>query len=205
MSPVSADRGLKRIKSYFIKQMIRIRPAEKKLTNGHYDFHGYISGGWILEAREFSDSMISGLAGETISGIEFYCEHAQTGVQTSEYYDDNGLLVGRKYFDKGDIDKSSMMKHIQGLNTNLKQGRPIKHQEIMLSPEEFIDKIETRGEWYVHSTTSVEYKPTIVDALQQLAYEYGLITEESSDDEVVEVMKNVIREYWRAQKMVRKN
>ena len=184
-------------KSMLMDRKTRAEHDQGSIVKGLFEHIGFISGGWVVGAFELKDYKVPPFSNPTITGFEIVSKHLHTGVLTSEYYDLDGNLVGRKYFDLGDVKKIEMMKHLQGLDSNLKQGRPLIEESLSLTSEEIVEKIKTRKTWYVHSDKGAEYEPTHSDAYEQIACELGLITNESTEGESVEATKRIMRIYMR--------
>lgn len=204
MKQASAGRILNGLRSWMRSMSSMAKETAGDKSEGtlqkSFEFHGFVSGGWAVELRLFSNRKLFYFSDEKFNGFEIISEHAPTRIRTIEYYDNDEKLIGRSYFDRGDVKKEEVIKHFSGLDTNLMRGRPPKDVPLDIDLDELLQRVQTREDWYVHSVKGGDYYPSEEDALTQLALEYGVIHEDSSDQDVNIAVKYLYRLLWRAKK-----
>ena len=138
-------------------------------------------------------------------GNEVYTEHIESGVRISVFYDFEGNLIGRAYFDRGDLSIKEVQQHLKKWEAVIKPGRPREGSPLPLADDEIFEFIESRNDWYVHGDEGKEYQVTPRDAAEQLAANQGLVHDYSSDDEIEDIVNTILRAYERVRKRPKEN
>ena len=132
-------------------------------------------------------------------GSEIYAEDMQAGIRLSVYYDFSGIMIGRAYFDKGDIPAKQVAKHLAQWESLVSRGRPRTESPLRLSDSDVYEKLDTRKEWYAESVEAdPKYQPTLKDAADWLVGIYLPVSR--SEEEFVQVVAQVLKAFEREKK-----
>jgi len=175
---------------------------ERKLEAELIEAYSEEGPNWKRGNRLISDmhaSQTDSPIGEAWIGFERYAEDITSGVRLGVFFDFEGNLIGRQYFDLGDVPTEDVRKHLGGWDSLIERGRKRKQSLLPMSDEEIYDRIRSRREWYEYGPEGKEYEPTILDAAQQLAASMELA--DSADDTEIDLLtERILRAYERVKK-----
>ncbi len=184
--------------------------GEADMFRKSFDFYAYVrglSGRWKVGQREVSSPQAAPAqedSGESSIGYELYSEDPKTGVRLSEFYDFEGNLIGRSYFDRGGVPTKEVQSHLKQWGTLVPRGRPPIDSPLQMSDEEVYGLVQSRNQWYEHGPPGKEYRPSIRDAAEQLVVKMGLTGKESTEEEVKDAMDLVLKAFYRGEKRSQK-
>lgn len=188
----------------------RVGLSEPDMFRKSFDFHTYVrglSGGWEVGQRGVSSPHAAPAkedSDESSIGYELYSEDPKTGVRLSEFYDFEGNLIGRSYFDRGGVPTKEVQRHLKQWGTLVPRGRPPIDSPLQMPDEEVYGLVQSRNQWYEHGTLGKEYRPTIRDAAGQLVEKLGLTGQESTEQEFKKAMDLILKAFYRGEKRSQK-
>ncbi len=136
---------------------------------------------------------------ESWIGIERYTEDITSDVRISVFFDFEGNLVGRQYFDLGNVPTQDVRKHLRGWDSLIARGRPRNQSSLLMSDDEIFERIQRRREWYEHAPGGKEYEPRIHEAAQQLAASMA-VADKPDDIEIDLLTERILRAHERVKK-----
>ncbi len=167
-------------KAHEVKTPEEADRLNKEATNkiSQEPYRGYVYRARIVQDIHPADGIL-----ECHPFTEIYVENIERGIRLSYFFQGEDDLVGRAYYDKGDIPANEVRAHLSWFDNLIIKGRPKKGFSIPLSDPEIYDLIITRSDWCTFEDPGSSKRITIQDAIDRLIYKYRLIDE---DEELYE-------------------
>lgn len=104
-----------------------------------------------------------------------YVESPISGVRISYFFDEEGKMIGRSYFDKGDTSPEEVRNQIAYWESHIIRGRPRQGIQLPISDHEIYRLIITRAEWCkFDDNAGSSRKARIEEAIQRIIEDYKL-------------------------------
>jgi hypothetical protein len=105
-----------------------------------------------------------------------YVESPISGVRISYFFDEEGKMIGRSYFDKGDISPEEVRNQIAYWEGDIIRGRPREGIQLPISDHEIYRLITTRDEWCkFDDNAGSTRKARIKEAIERIIEDYKLV------------------------------